>query len=171
MFQSEATDELADLRVLGAVGRPVIQFVTFWMMSHCNSRLRVLVRRRTIGNVRIGDPSFQWVYDIRRAKPRITLPPSPSSLNGAEESVEMVGARIVAQVIGGDDVEAVSRWRRVTKSMKQTMASLPLIGILLAARIVLVATATDKLAGQNARIGLNDDTLRITGMEVRDGHA
>ena len=83
----------------------------------------------------------------------------------------MVGARIVAQVIGGDDVEAVSRWRRVTKSMKQTMASLPLIGILLAARIVLVATATDKLAGQNARIGLNDDTLRITGMEVRDGHA
>jgi len=113
------------------------------------------------GQVRICDPSFQPIDRLGRAKTVIALPPCPRCLDRAEKGVEMIGAGIVAKAVGCDYAEAVTPWCFLAESLEKIPAGLVLIGGLLFSRIVLVAAATDKPAGEQPGIGFDGYAERI----------
>ena len=82
----------------------------------------------------------------------------------------MIGAGIVAKAVGCVYAEIVALWRLLAEGLQQIAAGLVLIGGLLFPRVVLVAAATDELAGEHAGISLYRYALRIAVVQVGNGH-
>ena len=126
----------------------------------------------------------QWIYTfclrfiqmadyVRNAcsgHPRKT-DPKGCNLNGAEQSVEVIAAGVLGKLVARVYFETVT----VTKisvderGQKVTPCGLLLCGLLLF-RVVLVTSTSDDLTGQDARIGLDDDPIRIAALQMRDRH-
>lgn len=113
------------------------------------------------GEVRVCDPPFQPIDRLGCTEAVIALPPCPRCLDGAEQSVEMIGTGVVAKVVWCYYAEAVAPWGFLAEGLQQIEARLVLIGGLLFPCVVFIATATDEMADENTGIGLYGDALRI----------
>ena len=122
-------------------------------------------------NDRIGNPAFQRIYPARRAKSSSAILPGPGSLNGAKQSVEVIAAGVLGKLVARVYFETVTLTKISVdeRGQKVTPCGLLLCGLLLF-RVVLVTSTSDDLTGQDARIGLDDDPIRIAALQMRDRH-
>ena len=97
--------------------------------------------------------------------------PGPGSLNGAQQSVDVIAARVLGKLVARVYFEAVTLTEISVdeRGQKGTPCGLQFCGLLLF-RVALVASAPDDLTGQGARIGLDDDPIRIAALQMRDRH-
>jgi hypothetical protein len=120
---------------------------------------------------RIGDPSLQRI-DIRsRTEAPVPSLPRPCSLCGAEQCIEPIGARIIAERIAGFYSKAEILLALRLESLEYRAARFVLIAGLLVLGVVLVAAPPDQISGDYPRVGFDDYPVRITLLELRDRDA